>query len=100
MGALTPELALAYLRGLSADLLDGVVLAPDGARLAGPEPLAEAARALLAAEPDAEAAQVALPGGLVIGARSQRHALAVAYGPHALAGLALHDVRRALADLA
>ena len=34
---LTPQLALDYLRELSADIRAGVVLDPDGALLAGPE---------------------------------------------------------------
>src|SRR3954469_13817373 len=49
--ALTPELALDYLRELSADVRAGVVLAGDGTRLAGPDALAEPARRLPPALP-------------------------------------------------
>ena len=38
---LTPALALDYLRELSADIRSGVVLAPEGELLAGPDELAE-----------------------------------------------------------
>ena len=47
--ALTPALALDYVRELSTDVLAGVALAAGGERLAGPEELAAPARALLAA---------------------------------------------------
>ena len=43
---LTPQLALDYLRELSADIRAGVVLDPEGALLAGPDNLAEPARDL------------------------------------------------------
>jgi DNA-binding protein HU-beta len=44
---LTPALALAYVRELSADVVAAAVLDETGALLAGPEPLAAPARALL-----------------------------------------------------
>ena len=80
--ALTPPLALDYLRELSADIVAGVVLAPDGARLAGPDALAEPARDLLAS------------------ARSEQHAIAVVCGRFALPSLIRYDLRKVLADLA
>src|SRR3954451_21263481 len=73
--ALTPELALDYLRELSADVRAGVVLAADGRRLAGPELLAGPARALPGALPDAEEVEVATADGIVFAARSDEHAV-------------------------
>src|ERR1700741_4048707 len=49
--SLTPSLALAYLRELSADIRAAIVLDAAGNPLAGPEPLAAPPRALLAAAP-------------------------------------------------
>src|SRR3954470_24458796 len=72
--ALTPELALDYLRELSADVTAGVVLAADGQRLPAPEPLAEPARRLLAALPSADEAEVATGDGIVLPRRPRRHA--------------------------
>jgi hypothetical protein len=96
---LTPALALDYLRELSADIRAGVVLGPDGALLAGPEPLAAAARDLLAAAGDAEEAQVSTADGAVFASRSDRHAIVVVCGRFALPSLLRHDLRRVLADL-
>jgi len=98
--ALTPALALEYLRALSADVISGAVLAPDGTALAGPPEVAAAARALLAAAPEAEQLEVLLPDGRVFAARSATHAVALACGPHALPGLHRHDLRAVLGDLA
>ena len=56
--ALTPAQALEYLRTLSADILDAAVLGADGSLLAGSPELAEPARALLAAAPEAEDVEV------------------------------------------
>jgi hypothetical protein len=98
--ALTPELALDYLRELSADVRAGVVLAADGRRLAGPEALAEPARALLAALPDADEAEVSTGDGIVFAARSDAHAVVVVCGRLALGALHRYDLRRVLAELA
>ncbi len=98
--ALTPELGLDYLRELSADVRTGVVLDSAGVRLAGPAALEAPARALLAAAPDAEAIEVAAPGGTVFAARSASHAIALVCGPQALGALALHDLGLVLGDLA
>jgi hypothetical protein len=97
---LTPKLALGYLRELSADIRAGVVLAPDGALLAGPEALADPARDLLAAAPDARELQVATPDGAVFAARSDRHAVVVVCGRFALPSLVRYDLRVVLGDLA
>jgi hypothetical protein len=97
--ALTPELALDYLRELSADVRAGVVLAADGRRLAGPEALAEPARQLLAALPSADEAEVATGDGIVFAARSSRHAVVLVCGRLALGALHRYDLRRVLGDL-
>jgi hypothetical protein len=97
--ALTPPLALDYLRELSTDVRQGVVLGPGGALLAGPAALAEPVRALLAAAGDAAEVQVTLPDGAVFAVRSPRHAVAVACGPFALPALSLYDLRVVLAEL-
>jgi hypothetical protein len=97
---LSPPLALDYLRELSADIRSGVVLAPDGRLLAGPEALADPARELLAAAPDAHELHVATPDGAVFAARSERHALVVVCGRFALPSLIRYDLRLVLGDLA
>ncbi len=98
--ALTPKLALDYLRELSADVRDGVVLSSDGALLAGSAELADAARDLLSAAPEADAVEVAVGSGTVFAARSGGHAIAVVCGRHALPALARYDLAKVLDDLA
>ena len=61
--ALTPELAVEYLRELSVDIRAVAVLTAAGEPLAGAPELVEAARALLAAAPDAAEIEVATTGG-------------------------------------
>jgi hypothetical protein len=97
--ALTPALALAYVRELSTDVREGVALDAAGARVAGPEELAAPARALLAAAGDAAEVEVALPGGCVCAVRSAHHALVAACGRLALPALVRRDLRTALAEL-
>jgi hypothetical protein len=98
---LTPPLALDYLRELSADIVAGVVLAPDGALLAGPDALADPARDLLQAAGDvASDVHVTTADGAVYAARSERHAIAVVCGRFALPSLIRYDLRKVLADLA
>jgi hypothetical protein len=96
---LTPQLALDYLRELSADIRAGVVLDPAGALLAGPEPLADAARDLFEAGGDARELQVTTADGGVYAARSERHSIAVVCGRFALPSLIRYDLRLVLADL-
>ena len=69
---LTPAQALEYLRTLSADIEEAAVLAADGSLLAGPDQLAEPARALLAAAPEADDLEVSTADGSVFAARSDR----------------------------
>jgi hypothetical protein len=97
-GALTPELALAELGGLSTDIRAGVVLARTGERLAGSEALVGPARDLFAAA-DAELIEVDTVRGTVVAARSGDHAIAVVVGRFALPALVRYDVRRVLGDL-
>src|SRR3954467_4835198 len=97
--ALTPELALDYLRELSADVRAGVILAADGRRLAGPEALADSARAVLAALPDADEAEVATGDGIVFAARAGGHAAVLVCGRLALGALHRYDLRMVLGDL-
>ena len=98
--ALTPELAVEYLRELSADIRSGVVLDPEGALLAGPEHLADAARDLLGGAPEAEELHVSTADGAVFAARSAEHAVVVVCGRLALPSLIRYDLRLVLADLA
>jgi hypothetical protein len=97
--ALTPPLALDYLRELSADIRSGVVLAPDGELLAGPEPLAAPARDLFAAAGEAVEVHVSTVDGAIYAARSDHHAIAVVCGRFALPSLIRYDLRLVLADL-
>ncbi|HYM57567.1 MAG TPA: hypothetical protein VES79_06340 [Solirubrobacteraceae bacterium] len=98
--ALTPDQALDYLRALSADIRDGVVLGADGRMLAGPPELADPARALLAAANEADDIEVATSGACVFAARSDRHAIVLACGCYALPALVRYDLRAVLGDLA
>jgi hypothetical protein len=97
--ALTPALALDYIRELSADVIDGVVLDSGGSLLAGPDRLVDAAQALLAVAPDASEIEGATEHGKVFAARSSTHAIVVATGPFALPRVARHDLRTALSAL-
>jgi hypothetical protein len=97
-GALTPDLALSELGGLSTDIRAGVVLARTGELLAGAEALVAPARALLAAA-DADLVEVDTMRGTVVAARSGHHAIAVVVGRFALPALVRYDVRRVLAGL-
>jgi hypothetical protein len=97
--ALTPSLALEYLRELSADIRAGVVLDADGALLAGAGELADPAREMLAAAGDAEDLHVATGDGAVFAARDEHHAIVLACGRLALPSLARYDLRMVLGDL-
>ena len=95
--ALTPELAVAYVRELSADVRAVAVLAADGTLLAGDAAVAAAARPLLGAGAEAEAVSAS---GVVCTARDDRHALVAACGRFALPAVVRSDLRAALAGLA
>jgi hypothetical protein len=98
--ALTPAVALDYLRELSADIRAGVVLAADGELLAGADDLVGPARDLVAAAGDAVDLHVTTADGAVFAARDAHHAIVVACGRFALPSLARYDLRMVLADLA
>jgi hypothetical protein len=99
-GALTPELAVDYLRELSADIQAAVVLTPAGEPLAGSEELARAAARLLAAAPEAAEIEVATAGGAVHAARSAEHAVVAVCGRFALPALIRYDLKVVLGELA
>ena len=97
--ALTPELALDYVRELSADVRAALVLDAAGERLAGPPELAAAARALLAAGGDAAELEAGGAGGVVCAVRSRDHAAVAVCGRFAIGAVVRHDLRTALAAL-
>ncbi len=98
--AVTPELALRYLRELSADLVAAAVLGAGGERLAGSRALARAAVELLARAHGAPLAEGRVEGHLVVLARSREHAVVAIHTPWALPSLVRHDVVTVLGDLA
>jgi hypothetical protein len=98
--ALTPALALDYLRELSADIQAGVVLSADGEVLAGGDELGAPAQDLLAAMGEATDVHVTTTDGAVFAARDATHAIVVSCGRFALPSLARYDLRVVLADLA
>jgi hypothetical protein len=98
--ALTPAVAVAYLRELSADVRAVLVLGPAGEHLAGDAALAAPALTLLGDGEGAAEAEGRHDGELLFAARDDRHALAVACGRLALPGLVRHDLRTVLARLA
>jgi hypothetical protein len=77
--AITPELAVDYLRELSADIR---------------------AVALLTAAPDAAEIEVATAGGAVHAARSAEHAVVAVCGRFALPALIRYDLKLVLGELA
>jgi hypothetical protein len=103
--ALTPSIALAYLRELSTDVRAAVVLDAAGERLAGDPSIAAAARALVAETGEgrdrAAATELAVrtPSGVALAVRSAALAIVVAAGPQTLVPLLLHDLRTLLDDL-
>jgi hypothetical protein len=96
--ALTPALALEYVRELSADVRAGLVLDAAGDLLAGPPPLADLGRALLAAG-DARELEAATADGVVCAVRTTGHAAVAICGRFAIPGVVRQDLRAALAAL-
>jgi len=86
--ALTPALALAYLRELSLDVRAAVVLDAAGRPMAGDETLAEPARQLLARADGPAAAD----GALFAARAPDGRAIAVLAGDFALVPLLEHDL--------
>jgi len=97
--ALTPELAIAYVRELSADVRAVAALSATGERVAGDAAVAAAARALIAAAPDAAELEVVTAGGVACAVRGTRHALVAACGPFAIGGIVRQDLRTAIGAL-
>jgi hypothetical protein len=97
--ALTPALALEYVRELSADVRAGVVLDAGGAVLAGPPSMADPARELLSAGGDAAELEAATADGVVCAVRTGGHAAVAVCGRFAIAGVVRQDLRTALAAL-
>lgn len=97
-----PALALDLLRELSAGLRRAVVLAADGAPLAGDAALAEPARRLLAAAPPGASAvrERSADGDWLLAARrADGLAVAARVPAQALVELAEHDLRAVLSDV-
>ena len=97
---LTPDLAVDYLRELSADIREAVILTPGGEPLAGPPELADAAARLLAAAPDAAEIEVSVSGGAIHAARGEHHAVVAVCGRYALPALIRYDLKVVLGELA
>jgi hypothetical protein len=97
--ALTPALALDYVRELSADVRAALVLGAAGELLAGPPELAGPARALLAAGGDAAELEAGGPAGVVCAVRSGAHAAVAVCGRFAIGAVVREDLRTALAAL-
>ena len=97
--ALTPALALDYVRELSADVIAGVVLDARGALLAGPQALAAPARALLAVDATATELHGESADGAAFAARDASHAIVIATGRFPLPSVTRRDLRTALTAL-
>jgi hypothetical protein len=97
--ALTPALAVDYVRELSADVRAVVVLDQGGEPLAGPPELARAARALIDAGGDAIEVEAGSDAGVVCAVRSAAHAAVAVCGRFAIGGVVREDLRTALAAL-
>ena len=97
---LTPELAVDYLRELSADIREAVILTPEGEPVAGAPELTAAARRLLEAAPEAAEIEVSVAGGAIHAARGEQHAVVVVCGRYALPALIRYDLKVVLGELA
>jgi hypothetical protein len=97
--ALTPALALDYVRELSADVRAAIVLDAEGALLAGPPQLAGPARALLEAGGDAAELEAVSDAGVVCAVRSPGHSVVAVCGRFAIPGVVRQDLRAAVAAL-
>ncbi|MDA0168702.1 hypothetical protein OJ998_06355 [Solirubrobacter taibaiensis] len=97
MSSLTPDVALAYVRELSADVRAGIVLDSRGNTLAGAPGLHAAATRLLAARPHArELHGVGENGSQVFVIRDDERAIVVVTGRHALPRVIRRDMRTVL----
>jgi hypothetical protein len=91
----TPEVALAYVKELSADYRAGVILDAQGTVLAGDERLARTAREINAGE----VLEGASARGKVFAARGRTHRLLVVTGPFALPRVVHRDLATVLAAM-
>jgi len=98
--ALTPALAVDYVRELSADVRSVVVLGERGELVAGPPELEPGALALLEAAGDAAEAEAVRADGVVCAVRWGDRAAVAVCGRFALPGIVRQDLRAALAALA
>jgi hypothetical protein len=97
MSSLTPDVALAYVRELSADVRGGIVLDAHGDHLAGAPELRAAAKLLLDARPHArELHGAGEDGAQVFVIRDEKRAIVVVTGRHALARVIRRDMRTVL----
>jgi hypothetical protein len=97
MSSLTPDVALAYVRELSADVRAGIVLDAHGEFLAGAPELHAPAKLLLDARPHArELHGVGENGSQVFVIRNDDRAIVVVTGRHALPRVVRRDMRTVL----
>ena len=97
MSSLTPDVALAYVRELSADVRAGIVLDAHGDHLAGAPELHAPARHLLDARRHArELHGVGENGSQVFVIRNDERAIVVVTGRHALPRVVRRDMRTVL----
>ena len=99
MTALTPALAVEYVRELSADVRAVVVLDASGGLLAGSPGLESQALALLEAGGGAAELEAGGPDGVVCAVRSDAHAAIAVCSRFAIGGIVRSDLRTALAAL-
>jgi len=97
--ALTPALALDYVRELSADVRAALVLDGAGGLIAGPAELAALARRVLDAAGDAAELEAATGAGVVCAVRSPDHAAIAVCGRFAIAAVVRQDLRAAVAAI-
>ena len=95
--ALTPALALAYVRELSADVRAVLLLGSDGELVAGPEQLRADAVALLAAAGTAAELEAVTSGAVVCAVRSGERSMVAVCGRFAIPAVVRIDLRAALA---
>jgi hypothetical protein len=97
MSSLKPDVALAYVRELSADVRAGIVLDAHGDHLAGAPELEAPAKHLLDARPHArELHGIGQDGSQVFVIRNDERAIVVVTGRHALPRVVRRDMRTVL----
>ena len=94
---LPPDIALAYVKELSADYRNGVILDASHTLLAGDPRLEPLARALL--EHGGTSLEGETEQGKVFAECSKTQAIVITTGPFSLSRVVRHDLRRALAAM-